>query len=865
MAALPLTLRVFLVLLVGLEVDTLVFVNGALAGTPAYADILQGSLLVRLVLAALLAPLLGVYLRGQERRSGAPFPARPLLAVLRRSTEAERELLPTPRDVLRRRVAEAGLRESENRYRLLLEDAQDAVLVFALESDGRLGPLLSVNRSACALFGGTREQLLARPVAGLTAPDSPERLDAMGARLAAGEDVLFECELQGGDGRRVPAEIHGRRFEFRGRPAAMAIVRDISERRRSEAARFEGERRFRRLFENVPNVAVQGYDAQRRVIFWNEASEQLYGYAREEAMGRLLEDLIFPPGFAEIVIPLVADWVVHGRPIPPGEVRLRRKDGSLVDVYSSHVMLKNDRGEMEMYCLDHDLTDLRRTEQKAQQLATAIEQAAESVIITGADGVIGYVNPAFERISGYTAAEAAGRAAGFTAAEPDPAREEEILRTARAGRRWTGRFVNRRKDGGTYVEDATVSPVVDPRGEVIGCVSVQHDVSERIRLEEQHRQAQKMEAIGQLAGGVAHDFNNLLTVILSSAEFLAPVVAPRPDACADLDAIRQAGNRAAELTRQLLAFSRRQTLHRRPVDLNGVVLDAHRMLSRLIGEHIRVEIRNAPAPVLAHVDASQIGLVLMNLAINARDAMPHGGLLRIETGTVDMTAAEAAGLVESAAGHEGRYATIRVIDTGIGMSAETRRRIFDPFFTTKPVGQGTGLGLPTAYGIVCQHGGHMAVASEPGQGSCFTLYLPEEGAAEAGDPPAAAPAAPGGRETILLVEDNDDVRRVSLRMFQGLGYEVQEASCGEEALALLARPDAHVRLLVSDIVMPGLSGRELAEQARARYPGLRVLLMSGYPDARADAASAAPGEFVLPKPFTRETAARALRDALDRA
>ncbi len=439
----------------------------------------------------------------------------------------------------------------------------------------------------------------------------------------------------------------------------------------------------------------------------------------------------------------------------------------------------------------------------------------------------------------------------------DRAEVEDALRQALAG---TPFEIEHRLVVGERIKWVNVrgEPALDADGHIVGIIGVTQDVTERKRLEEQFRQAQKMEAFGQLAGGVAHDFNNLLTVINGYSDLLLPTVPPadRPA----LDAIRDAGERAAGLTAQLLAFSRRAVLEPRVLDPNTVIAETGRLLRRLIGEDIVLDTSLDPVVSRVRADPGQLGQVLINLAVNARDAMPRGGRLTIETRDVEL-GEEYARL--HAGVRPGRYVMTAVADTGSGMTPEVKARIFEPFFTTKGIGKGTGLGLATTYGIIKQSGGHIEVYSELGVGTTFKVYLPVVDGSS-----ASAPTEPvvvrGGTESVLLVEDQVNVRTFALLALQTYGYAVTPAVDGRDALNLVSGGIA-VDLLVTDVVMPGMSGRELAEALRRQNPGLKVLFTSGYTDDAvvrhgvldADAA-------FLQKPYTPMALARKVREVLDR-
>jgi signal transduction histidine kinase/CheY-like chemotaxis protein len=401
----------------------------------------------------------------------------------------------------------------------------------------------------------------------------------------------------------------------------------------------------------------------------------------------------------------------------------------------------------------------------------------------------------------------------------------------------------------------------DAQNKPIGTLSIGEDITEHARLEAQLRQSQKMEAVGRLAGGIAHDFNNLLTVILGTTELLLTEAESSDPLHEDLAEIKSAGERAAGLTRQLLAFSRQQLLEPRVIDLNVLITNIERMLGRIIGED--VQLRALPAEGLGSViaDPGQIEQVLLNLAVNSRDAMPQGGTLTIETGNAELDEDYAHAHVPVT---PGRYVMLAVTDTGTGMDAATRARIFDPFFTTKPTGKGTGLGLATVYGIVKQSGGVIWLYSEPGRGTTFKIYLPRVDEPAASHEPTKAPASLTGSETILSVEDDEAVRMITRRMLEKRGYRVLSADGGQEALRIAREHEGTISLLITDVVMPEMSGRVLAEQLQSVLPTIKVLFVSGYTDeAIVQHGVLAEGVNFLQKPFTADTIVRKVRQILD--
>jgi len=505
----------------------------------------------------------------------------------------------------------------------------------------------------------------------------------------------------------------------------------------------------------------------------------------------------------------------------------------------------------------------RRAELELRKMALVVEQIPSVVVITDLNGAIEYVNPRFTELTGYTRDEVQGQnprilKSGFT----DEAQYQELWRTVSAGHEWRGTFHQKRKDGTTYAEEATIRPMRDAEGRITHYLKVGEDVTARHALEQQFRQAQKMEAVGRLAGGVAHDFNNLLTVISGFTEMAMSGLEAGDPLRHDLEQVALAGERGAALTRQLLAFSRKQALEPLPFVLSKVVREAESMVRRLVGEDVSIDL-HAPdidaGTVLA--EPGQIEQVLMNLVVNARDAMPTGGRLSIATASHPLDHEAAARLVNV---KPGVYSRLSITDTGHGMAPETLSKIFEPFFTTKGMGKGSGLGLSTVYGIVSQLGGAVEVWSEPGEGARFDVYLPIT--LTPGSVPGAGPIAgsSAGSETILVVDDEAPVARFAQRILTAAGYTVLSANHAGEALVVSEKYGAPIHLMLTDVIMPQMSGRELADRLTQSRPDLRVLYMSGYTDDilnNNDALS--PERQLLRKPFTGDVLLRKVREVLD--
>ena len=539
----------------------------------------------------------------------------------------------------------------------------------------------------------------------------------------------------------------------------------------------------------------------------------------------------------------------------PG-VRYGQREKEILQFVSTQVAMAIERSHAE--------ADLRASEAR---LKAIIDAALDAVITMDGDGVVLSWSPQAERVFGWPASEAVGGKLSTTIIPPRfrEAHERGLAHFLGTGE---GPVLNQRieitglrRDGREIPVELTITPV--RLGGAWLFSAFLRDISERKLLEAQLRQAQKMEAVGRLAGGIAHDFNNLLTAIIGYTDLALADLREGDPMRQDMEEILRAAHRAAGLTRQLLAFSRQQVLAPRVLDLNDVVQSVDKMLRRLVGEDIELQSVLAPGLGRVKADPGQLEQVIVNLAVNARDAMPTGGKLTIETANVEMGETRGRDLATVPAG---RYVMLAITDSGTGMDEETKARIFEPFFTTKQQGKGTGLGLATVYGIVKQSGGFIWVYSEPGHGTTFKIYLPRvEGAADALAPPVGTAAVPRGTETVLIVEDEAAVRALAKTALARKGYRVLEAANGGEALLLCESERSPIHLLVTDVVMPGLGGADLARRLAPLRPDMKVLFISGYADqAAARHGTIEPGAAYLEKPFSLDALARKVREVLDR-
>jgi PAS domain S-box-containing protein len=632
--------------------------------------------------------------------------------------------------------------------------------------------------------------------------------------------------------------------------------------RQAETLRLS-EMRFRKVFENTPNIAVQGYDRERRIIFWNNASTTFYGFSREEALGRRLEELIIPTSLRESVIAAIERSMKTGEAPPATELVLRHKNGSDVKVFSSHCLTMNSMGEPEMYCIDIDLAERDRAlavrRELEENFRRIVETAHEGIWTIDEHGQTTFVNSRMAQMLGYTVEEMASVHLLDRLNESGRALVARHVHGPHAGPISSHDVSFQRRDGSELWAAITTSSIHTAGRPHSGTLVMVTDITERKLTESQLRQSQKMEVVGQLAGGVAHDFNNILTAMLLNLNYLrevAPSTGPE-DIVADLEALTA---RAARLTSQLLSLARRQPLQMRPVELTAAVTDLLRMLRRLIGEHITLRTVQEMPDLWVDADSGMLDQVVMNLCVNSRDAMPDGGTLTLATRRVTLTEKN---LPPKSEARFGDFAVLQISDTGCGMTPEVLQHLFEPFFTTKDVGKGTGLGLAAVHGIVHQHRGWIDVESAPQMGSTFSVYLPLTSRRPAPTSTASAaelPAPVGGSGRLLLVEDEEELRRATTGMLSRLGYQVWPAADGVEALRVWEEQKGAFDLLVTDVVMPnGMNGLRLGETLRQRKPDLRVVLVSGYSSEIHKAPHhSGTGITFLAKPFDAVSLAHAL-------
>jgi PAS domain S-box-containing protein len=765
--------------------------------------------------------------------------------------------------LLRERKAQDLAQDSESRFKDMIDQLPQSVL----ELD-RSGVIVCANQRAQDDFGiagdgtaGTQEAIDL-----VIAEDRQAAVEEFAAVLTGRPQRRREFTMVRADGSRFTAVISASPIRQGGhRRGVRGVIADVSSVRRAEERVRESQEMLRLAIDLIPH-AIFWKDGQSVYRGCNRVFAEWAGLARHE-------DAV---GMTDAQMPWAADAdryrqvdqriLISGAPLLDYLQPMTTSIGSQRQVRVSKLPMHNAQGRvLGVLGIAEDITAWNSSEAERLLLGTAIEKAVEIVVITDESGAIQYVNPAFLKKYGYERGEVLGRNPRILKSDRhDESYYRDLWTTVGSGKVWQGSLHNRRKDGTPLIEEAIISPVLAPNGETLHYVKVARDVTYEVDLEARYQQAQKMEAVGRLAGGVAHDFNNILTVISGYGEILAHRLGRDGAWSEEIGAIVEASARAAALTGQLLAFSRKQQLEPQVIEPNAVVRGIEQMLRRLIGEDIVLGSTLEPSLGTIFVDKGQIEQVILNLAVNARDAMPKGGRLHLGTRrvTLDREHREAHG-----SARPGEYAVLEVSDTGTGMSEEVKAHMFEPFFTTKPEHKGTGLGLATVYGIVTQSGGFIEVDSQPGQGTRFQIFFPLFKGAEAAGTASTASFAlsAGGGERILLAEDDPAIRRLLVRSLAENGFIVTETANTAEALQCFRAEPGAFQLLLSDVIMPGLSGPDLAELLRKEQPGMKVLFISGY-TANETSEYALSGFEVnlLQKPFSMEELARRVRATLDR-
>jgi PAS domain S-box-containing protein len=760
-------------------------------------------------------------------------------------------------DITDRKTFEQALTEKEARYRALFENTRNGVAIYEAVDNGEDFILVDFNKAAETITGVQRDRVIGKRVSEVF-PD---------VRRLGLFEVLQKTWESGVPSHHPVSKYQDNRIEIWVEnfvyqlPSGeiVALLSDETERMRMEDALKASEEWYRRLVEE----SFDGIFVQKgsQIVFANSRLYEMLGYSDGELEGTD-HWKVYHPDYQEITRERALARMRGEEVVSQYEVKLQRKDGTYFDgeIRAKAVTVK---GEPGVRVWVRDVSKRKQSEEVQRRLATAVEQAVETIVITDTEGRIQYVNPAFERVTGYTRDEVIGRNPSLLkSGKHDQTFYKNLWDTIKRGEVWTGRLVNRKKDGSLYHEEAAISPVRDVGGKIINYVSVKRDITEHLQLASQLLHAQKMEAVGTLAGGIAHDFNNLLQVTMGYSELLIQDSNEDDPRRADLLKIFQAAKSGTELVQRLLLFSRKVEPKPVPLNLNRLIMHVEKLLKRTIPKMIDIEIDLFPSLSEINADPSQIEQVLMNLAVNARDAMPDGGKLTFATRNVRLDEEYCRAHVGGA--HPGQYVLLTISDTGYGIDKVTIEHIFEPFYTTKELGRGTGLGLAMVYGIVKQHEGYITCESEIGQGTTFGVYLPvieprlEPEVEASGEFPAL------GTETILLVDDEDTVRQLGERILTKSGYTVLIAANGKEAIDVYVQHKEELALVILDLIMPKMGGKDCLKELLRIYPNVKVLISSGFSSAASTRECIELGaKGFVAKPFRFKELLREVRKALD--
>lgn len=800
-----------------------------------------------------------VYNFQELRKDGSAYPAETRLRFLRDSSGKPFAIQGITRDITDRVAAEERVR----RLNADLAEAQRVARVGSWEWDFTTN-LVQWTHECANLLGLPVETTVPSFEAFLELVPGESRARVRSTvedGMEAGIPFEFEQEIVRPSGDRRWMHVLGEPIRdnagsvcgFRG------TVQDISEAYRAAETLRESQRRFSDMMANVQLASVM-LDRHAQITYCNDYFLKLTGQKMEDVIGQDWFTL-FAPNDSPEIRKRFRDLLASGVNTRTHENQILVKSGGTRLIRWSHGILRSPSGEaVGTASIGEDITAQRETESRLRLQSSALEAAANAIVITDSDGRIEWVNPAFTKATGYSAEEALGHKPGdlIKSGEHEAHFYESMMKTISGKKVWHGEVINRSKDGRLIPFEMTITPVLNEKSEVTHFVAVQQDISKRKALEEELRQSQKLEAIGRLSGGVAHDFNNLLTVILGHVALLETCNLDE-EGLDSVRAIERAGKRAADLTRQLLLFARRQSMQMRPVNLDQTIEQTIKMLRRILGEDVQLEFKHTEGDLTVLADPGMLDQVLMNLSVNARDAMPNGGKLLIETFPVTLRD-------DTSTGRTGRFALLTVTDSGAGIPPEILPKIFDPFFTTKETGKGTGLGLATVFGIIQQHGGWVHAESRQGEGARFSVYLPLiRDPAESDEVQQKKAPDYDGTETLLVVEDEEGIRQMLEKFLSLRGYRVITAESGPQALDAWKKEKNSIDLVLTDIVMPGgMNGVELGKLLLHEKPDVKCIYSSGYSDLlMAGDLSLEDGVNFIPKPYVLDKVGEIIRFQLD--
>jgi len=759
-------------------------------------------------------------------------------------------------DITERKQDEEALRLSQEKFKDLFENAP--VGFHEINTEGRLA---RINKTELEMLGYSAEELTGQFAWQISAEEEATRQVVLAKLAGAPAPMTLERKFRRKDGTIFPVLITDRILKRTDGTiiGTRTAIQDITERKQAEDALRESEQKFSKIFHASPIAILLSTIKEGRFLDANEECLRMLGRTREEVIGHTVFEFnawVDPEKRAAIISKLKEHGPIHNL-----EMEFRSRSGQICHALGSVEELVIG-GESCLLGLGLDITERKQAEIANARLVTSVEQVADAVVITDTKGTILYVNPAFEKTTGYTRQETLGQNSRFLkSGRQDAGFYRQMWETLDRGGTWSGHFINKRKDGTEFEEDATISPIRDKQGTIINYVAVKHDVTHELQLEAQFRQAQKMEAIGQLAGGIAHDFNNILTAMFGYGYLLQQDLAKNPSGLENISEILKAAKRAQDLVQQILTFSRQRENKRQVIQLKTIIEEAMKFLRASLPANIKIEMNLADDPPRVLADPTQIYQVAINLATNALHAMEdRPGRLAV---SLDSFLPDPAFIQTHPKFQSAPYVRLTVADTGLGMDAKTLEHIFEPFFTTKPVGKGTGLGLAVVHGVVQSHNGIIRVESQPGRGTTFSIYFPAhaDDAGEAGM--KNGNVLHGHGERILLVDDETALTALFQRLLKTLNYQTFISNRPNEAVARFRKNPDQYDLVITDLTMPEMNGLELAHEIHALRPQLPVILLSGYSAAFTRETLGEAGiHMLLNKPVSLTVLANALHNIL---
>ncbi len=758
-------------------------------------------------------------------------------------------------NITERKQAEKALRDSEEKYRILFENANDAIFIHDKQAR-----MLAVNMVACEQLGYTHAELMTLTVQQINSPEEAEKVRVRMSKLMEQGYLTFETNHVSKDGSFLPTEVSSRRITWDGRPAIMSICRDISERKRAEDALLNENKIIDAILESSPGILYL-YNDQAKLVRWNKKHELMTGYSSEELYGKDILDWFKGD---DASLSAVKEYLKNTFEKGFGEIEadLQRKDGSKIPMFLTASSLTID-DKPYFVGIGIDITERKRTDEERILLSSVIEQAEENVLITDDRRTILYINPAFERSSGYTCDEIKGKKLKTLRSDQhDEDFYQEAKKILDQGKVWMGVIINRGKNGTSFEIEGTISPIRNTTGSITHYVAVGRNMSRFRRMERELQQLQKLEALGTLAGGIAHDFNNVLSAIMGYIELELLGASEGSKTSIRMKHAYSACCRARDLIKQILAFSRQSGQQLKPIKIAPIIMDAVQMLRATLPTTIDIRLTMKEAHSVILGDLTQLHQIIVNLCTNAAHAMrDKGGILEIGVYNADIDDVQAEEYLDL---KPGSYVQIAVTDTGHGMDSKTLEQIFDPFFTTKGPGEGSGIGLSVVHGIVKSYGGMIAAHSEIGKGSSFEIFFPRIEVTSAVPDAGSTAELPTGSERILFVDDEEMIVTVTTEMLKNLGYEVVPANRGLEALQLFKTNINQFHLVITDLTMPDMTGIELAYELLRIQSDIPIILGTGFisKEVREKAKSTGILEIIM-KPFNLNKMAETVRRVLD--